>query len=121
MQLSRDGNYLFASTRSWENDEANGYVAAFAVGPDGYLESEDAVTFYEAPVTLGSGGGLRVAFWEEETNSNPDSITDYMYLSDTSEGFMYILGWTPSNYSIDVVATIQYANEDAPYEAVWLD
>jgi carboxy-cis,cis-muconate cyclase len=121
VQMSRDGKYLFTSTRSWNNTEANGYVAAFALDDAGYLKQENAVSFYEAPVTLGSAGGLRVAPWQDETNSNPDGITDYMYLSDTSEGCMFILGWTPSNYSLDPVASLHYPDNSTPYEATWLD
>ncbi|KAJ4185823.1 hypothetical protein NW755_008275 [Fusarium falciforme] len=121
VQMSRDGKYLFTSTRSWNNTEANGYVAAFALDDAGYLKQENAVSFYEAPVTLGSAGGLRVAPWQDETNSDPDGITDYMYLSDTSEGYMFILGWTPSNYSLDLVASLHYPDNSTPYEATWLD
>ncbi|KAI0164040.1 Lactonase, 7-bladed beta-propeller-domain-containing protein [Xylariaceae sp. FL1272] len=120
-QPSRNGIFLFTSTRSWNNTEANGYAAAFELGCQGYLKSEEALTFYEAPLTLVSAGGLRVAFWEDETNQDPAGVTDYMYLSDTSEGFMYVLGWTPSNHSLDKVAEIQYPDNATPYEAVWLD
>lgn len=120
VQQSRDGKYLFTSTRGWNNTEANGWVAAFELGCNGYLRSEDAVTFYKAPVTLGSAAGLRVAYWEDETNSDPNGLTDYMYLSDTSEGWMYILGWTPSSYTLDAVASLHYPDNAAPYEAVWL-
>lgn len=119
--MSRDGKYLFTSTRSWNNTEANGYVAAFALNDDGLLKSEKAVAFYEAPVTLGSAGGLRVAPWQDGTNSNPNGITDYMYLSDTSDGWMFILGWTPSNHTLDVVASLHYPDNSTPYEATWLD
>ncbi|KAG9511771.1 hypothetical protein KCV07_g9938, partial [Aureobasidium melanogenum] len=92
VQPSRDGRYLFTSTRGWNNTNANGWVAAFALNKGGNLKSEKAVTFYKAPLTLGSAGGLRTAFWEDSTNSNPCGLTDYMYLSDTSEGTMFILG-----------------------------
>ncbi|KAB8263544.1 Lactonase, 7-bladed beta-propeller-domain-containing protein [Aspergillus pseudonomiae] len=121
VQPSRDGKYLFASTRSWESPGANGYVAAFELDDAGYLESETAVTFYEAPVTLGSAGGLRVALWEDKTNGDPSGLTDYMYLSDTSEGWMFILGWTPSNKTLDLVASLHYPENATPYEATWLD
>ncbi|KAF5682135.1 Muconate cycloisomerase 1 [Fusarium circinatum] len=121
VQMSRDGKYLFTSTRSWNNTEANGYVATFALNDDGLLKSEKAVAFYEAPVTLGSAGGLRVAPWQDETNCDPNGITDYMYLSDTSEGWLYILGWTPSNHTLDVVASLHYPDNSKPYEATWLD
>ncbi|KAH8590209.1 Lactonase, 7-bladed beta-propeller-domain-containing protein [Bisporella sp. PMI_857] len=120
VQLSRDGKYLFTSTRGWNNTEANGWVAAFPLNNRGLLTSEEALTYYKAPLTLGSAGGLRVAFWEDETNSNPKGLTDYMYLSDTSEGYMYILGWTPSKRTIHEVAALKYDNA-SPYEAVWLD
>ncbi|RFN43128.1 hypothetical protein FIE12Z_12631 [Fusarium flagelliforme] len=121
VQMSRDGKYLFTSTRSWNNTEANGYVAAFALNDAGLLKQEKAVAFYEAPVTLGSAGGLRVAPWQDETNSDPKGITDYMYLSDTSEGWMFILGWTPSNHTLEVVASLRYPDNGTPYEATWLD
>ena len=86
----------------------------------GSLKSDKALTYYEAPLTLGSAGGLRVAFWEDDTTSNPKGLTDYMYLSDTSAGYMFILGWTPSNHTISQVAALKYDNA-SPYEAVWLD
>lgn len=119
--MSRDGKYLFTSTRSWNNTEVNGYVAAFALDKHGKLKKEKAVTFYEAPVTLGSSGGLRVLPWGDETTQDPKGISDYMYLSDTSEGWMFILGWTPSNHSLDVVASLHYPDNQTPYEATWLD
>lgn len=118
--MSRDGNYLFTSTRGWNNTEANGWVAAFQVDESGLLASEDAVAFYKAPVTLGSAAGLRVAFWEDKT-CNSEGITDYMYLSDTSEGYMFVLGWTPSEDKLEEIAGIQYPDNASPYEAVWLD
>ncbi|KAL4881417.1 Lactonase, 7-bladed beta-propeller-domain-containing protein [Aspergillus karnatakaensis] len=120
VQPSRNGKYLFTSTRSWNNTEMNGYVAAFALDRRGYLKSTKAVTFYEAPVTLGSAGGLRVAPWEDQTNADERGLTDYMYLSDTSEGWMFILGWTPAKKKLELVASLLYPNA-APYEATWLD
>ncbi|KAF9775430.1 hypothetical protein IL306_006466 [Fusarium sp. DS 682] len=117
----RDGRYLFTSTRSWQSPEANGYIAAFQLNDQGYLDCEEAVSFYEAPVTLGSAGGLRVAAWEDETNSDPSGLTDYMYLSDTSEGWMFIVGWTPSNLTLELVASLHYPDNATPYEATWMD
>lgn len=119
-QLSRDGKTIFTSTRGWNDAEANGWVAAFALTSEGLLKSEDALTYYQAPLTLGSAGGLRVAFWEDETNNDREGLTDYMYLSDTSLGFMYILGWMPSTKRLSEVARYRYSNA-SPYEAVWLD
>lgn len=121
VQMSRDGKYLFTSTRSWNNTEANGYVAVFALDKHGKLKNEKAVAFYEAPVTLGSAGGLRVLPWGDETTQDPKGISDYMYLSDTSEGWIFILGWTPSNHTLDVVASLHYPDNQTPYEATWLD
>lgn len=34
---------------------------------------------------------------------------------------MFILGWTPSNYSLDLVASLHYPDNSTPYEATWLD
>lgn len=121
--MSRDGKYLFTSTRGWNNTEANGWVGAFALKKSGHLKSEEAVTYYKAPLTLGSAAGLRVAFWEDEDtySANGKGITDYMYLSDTSEGYMYILGWNPSEKKLEEVASLRYPDDAAPYEAVWLD
>ncbi|KAG9568377.1 hypothetical protein KCU71_g1935, partial [Aureobasidium melanogenum] len=118
---SRDGRYLFTSTRGWNNTNVNGWVAAFALDKGGNLKSEKAVTLYKAPLTLGSAGGLRTAFWEDSTNSNPCGLTDYMYLSDTSEGTMFILGWTPTNHSLELISTFEYPENSTPYEATWLD
>jgi carboxy-cis,cis-muconate cyclase len=121
VRISRDRKTIFSSTRGWNNTEAKGWVAAFAISDDGDLESTEALTYFQAPLTLGSAAGLRVAFWEDETNSDPEGITDYMYLSDTSEGYMYILGWTPSNKTLTQIAELHYPNNAQPYEAVWLD
>lgn len=121
VQPSRDGKYLFTSTRGWNNTEANGWVAAYQLNETGYLTTEEPVTFFEAPLTLGSAGGLRVAFWQDETNSASGGFTDYMYLSDTSEGCMFVLGWAPQNHTLVQVAELCYPGDDAPYEAVWLD
>lgn len=121
VRLSRDGKHVFTSTRGWNNMDANGWVAAYALGDDGSLASEQALAYYEAPLTLGSAAGLRVAFWDDETTAGADGITDYMYLSDTEEGYMYVLSWTPSNKTISQVAALQYPDGAAPYEATWLD
>lgn len=124
VQMSRDGKYLFTSTRGWNNTEANGWVGAFELDQSGHLKSEEAITYYEAPLTLGSAAGLRVAFWDDKEGCDGDidgDITDYMYLSDTSEGYMYILGWTPSKGELEEVASLHYPDDAAPYEAVWLD
>ncbi|XEU99320.1 hypothetical protein FSHL1_004607 [Fusarium sambucinum] len=102
VQMSRDGKYLFTSTRSWNNTEANGYVAAFALDKHGKLKKEKAVAFYEAPVILGSAGGLRVLPWGDETIQDPKGISDYMHICDTSEGWMFILGWTTVNHTLFV-------------------
>lgn len=118
---SRDGKYLFTSTRGWNNTEANGWVAAYQLSETGYLTTEEPVAFFQAPLTLGSAGGLRVAFWQDETNSASGGLTDYMYLSDTSEGCMFVLGWVPQNHTLVQVADFCYPGDDAPYEAVWLD
>jgi carboxy-cis,cis-muconate cyclase len=121
VRASRDGRYLFTSTRGWNDTDANGWVAAFALDRVGRLTTEKAVAFFEAPLTLGSAGGLRTAFWEDSTNSNPCGLTDYMYLSDTSKGAMFIIGWTPSNHSLELVSTFEYPDNSTPYEATWLD
>jgi carboxy-cis,cis-muconate cyclase len=120
-QLSRDGKYVFTSTRGWNNTDANGWVAAFALGENGTLESDQALAYYEAPLSLGSAAGLRVAFWEDESMPGADGITDYMYLSDTEEGYMYVLAWMPYNNTISQVAALKYPDDAAPYEATWLD
>lgn len=117
--MSRDGNFIFSSTRSWNNTEANGWVAVHELDEEGYMASEEAVAWYEAPLTLGSAGGLRVAFWEDEASCG--GITDYMYLSDTEDGCMFVLGWTPQNKTLEEVAKLCYEGDAAPYEAVWLD
>ncbi|KAH7395346.1 Lactonase, 7-bladed beta-propeller-domain-containing protein [Phaeosphaeria sp. MPI-PUGE-AT-0046c] len=121
VRISRDHKTIFSSTRSWNNTEANGWVAAFALSDNGDLKSTEALTYYEAPLSLGSAGGLRVAFWEDETNCDVEGVTDYMYLSDTQEGYMYVLSWTPSTRVIAEVASLDYPNGAQPYEAVWLD
>ncbi|KAF2998820.1 hypothetical protein E8E13_002024 [Curvularia kusanoi] len=121
VRLSRDRKTIFTSTRSWNNTEANGWVAAFELSEHGNLTNTRAVALYEAPLSLGSAGGLRVAFWEDETNADPQGVTDYMYLSDTQEGYMYILGWAPSTKTLCQVAALHYPDNAQPYEAVWLD
>ncbi|USP81092.1 hypothetical protein yc1106_08366 [Curvularia clavata] len=115
VQLSRDGTTLFTSTRSWNNTQANGWVAAFALDAQGKLASTDALTYYEAPLSLSSAGGLRVAHWQEE------GVSDYMYLSDTQEGWMYVLSWVKETAKLEEMARLRYPDGAAPYEAVWLD
>ena len=44
-----------------------------------------------------------------------------MYLSDTQEGWMYVLGWNAAKRKIDQVTQLRYPNGAQPYEAVWLD
>lgn len=77
------------------------------------------MVLYEAPLPLGSAAGLRVAFWEDEEKG--DGFDDYMYLSDTSEGCMFVLGWSAERVALEKVAEYCYPGDAAPYEAVWLD
>jgi carboxy-cis,cis-muconate cyclase len=44
-----------------------------------------------------------------------------MYLSDTSEGCMFVLGWSAERVALEKVAEYCYPGDAAPYEAVWLD
>ncbi|KAF6813048.1 hypothetical protein CMUS01_12930 [Colletotrichum musicola] len=57
------------------------YLDVYEVGNTRLEHSQRATVIPE-----GSAAGLRVAFWEDETNSAPGGVTDYIYLSDTSEG-----------------------------------
>lgn len=97
---------------------SNGFVAAFAVNSTGYLTGERPVSMFEAPITLGTAGGIRVLPFDDA--SNP-SITDYMYLSDNSQGVMYVLGWSQSNATFSIITSLKYPNGQTPFEAVWLD
>jgi carboxy-cis,cis-muconate cyclase len=76
-RLSRDGKTIFSSTQGWNNTEAIGWVAAFAISDHGNLTLTKAMTYYQAPLTLGSAAGLRAAFWQDETNSDLQGVIGY--------------------------------------------
>lgn len=90
VQFSRNGSIVFTCTRSWNNTEATGRAAAYRMESPDKLPATQTLTYYEAPLSLGSAGGLRVAFRHNEANAKSDIITYYTYFSDTQVGCMYV-------------------------------
>lgn len=66
-----------------------------------------------------------MAHWRDETGekgqSGQQDVSDYMYLSDTQEGWMFVLQWIKGQKKLDLVVGLRYPDGAAPYEAVWLD
>ena len=117
---SRDGKpkYLYASTRGLEKDTM-GYVAVFALNGDGGIEGE-ALDIWETPT---SGGWANAVEPAPRLHGNDGEEVQYLALSDSEEGFVFILSFDGSK--IAEVARCKLEPEEAGMvagaaTAVWL-
>lgn len=115
LRLSRDGEFVFGSTRG---SGVNGYVAAFAINPStGKMISTEAVALYEMPTTGGIAGAIEPAFWK---GSEGIAGQDYMVLVDEEEGFVRILGWSKGTRQFKDIASRTLPAGVSASHAIWL-
>jgi len=115
LRLSRDGEFIFGSTRG---SGVNGYVAAFAINPStGKMISTEAVALYEMPTTGGIAGAIEPAFWK---GSEGIAGQDYMVLVDEEEGFVRILGWSKGTRQFKDIASRTLPAGVSASHAIWL-
>lgn len=119
VRVSRGGDrkprYMFASTRGLEK-ETMGYVAVFELDAEGLVIGE-AIDIYETPTS----GGLANAVEPAPLGHTTDS-TEYMALTDSQEGFVFILSF--DGKKLREVARLQLKTETGDIAgaatAVWL-
>ncbi|KAF7846003.1 hypothetical protein BT93_L5626 [Corymbia citriodora subsp. variegata] len=88
LSRSRNGSpkYLYASTRGLQA-ETMGYVAAFRLDDDGRIQG-DALDIFETATS----GGIANAV-EPAPQSDAHGDTEYMALTDSQEGWVFVLGF----------------------------
>lgn len=116
LRLSRDGKYLFASTRG-SSSSVKGYVAAFALSSDGKLSDTKAVAHYETATSCGIAGAIEPAFWK---GSDGIAGQDYLIHVDEEAGFVNILGWSGALKKFSEIASTQLPKGASASHAVWL-
>lgn len=116
LRLSRDGKYLFASTRG-SSPSVKGYVAAFALSSDGKLSDTKAVAHYETATSCGIAGAIEPAFWK---GSEGIAGQDYLIHVDEEAGFVNILGWSGALKKFSEIASTQLPEGASASHAIWL-
>lgn len=127
LRLSRDGKYLFASTRG-SSPSVKGYIAAFALDSTGRLsetvdsskakdEAIPAVAYYETKTSCGIAGAIEPAFWKGSEGIHGQ---DYLIHVDEEAGFVNILGWSGELKSFKEIASTKLPDGASASHAVWL-
>ncbi|GAB7351802.1 hypothetical protein MBLNU459_g2374t2 [Dothideomycetes sp. NU459] len=119
VRLSRppDGSprYLYASTRGLDAD-TKGYVAAFRLCENGLIDG-DAIDIYETATS----GGIANAV-EPAPAASADSGAEYMALTDSEEGWVFVLGF--DGHKFYEAARTRLTGEDGTHlacaTALWL-
>ena len=85
--------YMYASTRGLVA-ETKGYVAVFALKPDGTLASETALDIWETPTSGGIANAVEPAPWQSLFNNDHlEETVEYLSLTDSEEGWVIILSF----------------------------
>lgn len=116
LRLSRDGKYLFASTRGGSK-EVRGYIAAFELDSDGKLASTTAVAYEETPTSCGIAGAIEPAFWK---GSEGIAGQDYLLHVDEDAGYVRVLGWSGHFKRFQEIASTQLPEGATASHALWL-
>lgn len=116
LRVSRDGQYLFASTRG-ASKETRGYVTAFQLDADGKLASTDAVAYHETPTSCGIAGAIEPAFWK---GSEGIAGQDYLLHVDEDAGFVRVVGWSGFLKKFSEIATTRLPEGASASHAIWL-
>jgi carboxy-cis,cis-muconate cyclase len=116
LRLSRDGKFLFASTRG-ATKETRGYMTAFELDSTGRLASLDAVDFHQTPTSCGIAGAIEPAFWK---GSEGIAGQDYLLHVDEETGFVRVLGWSGALKRFQEIASTQLPDGATASHAIWL-
>lgn len=116
LRISRDGKFLFASTRGGARG-AKGFVTAFELDAGGRLASTEAVHYHETPTSCGIAGAIEPAFWQ---GSEGVAGQDYVLHVDEEAGYVRVLGWSSGLKSFREVASTQLPDGATASHALWL-
>lgn len=116
MRLSRDGRFIFGSTRG-STPDINGYVAAFELDGAGWLQSTDPVAYHEMPASGGIAGAIEPALFKGSEGIHGQ---DYILLVDEQVGFVSVLGWSGFERQFTEVAKTRLPDEASASHALWL-
>ncbi|KAH9824509.1 muconate cycloisomerase 1-like, partial [Teratosphaeria destructans] len=93
--------HLYASTRGL-TAATRGYVAVFALDPaDGTLASDTALHIWQTPTS----GGIANAI-EPAPRADDDTGVEYLAMTDSEEGWVFMLGFDPRKGEIGEVARV---------------
>lgn len=114
---SQTPRYMYASTRGLAA-ETKGYVAVFALNPDGTVASEEAICIWETPTSGGIANAIEPAPWREEFRG-----VEYVAMTDSQEGWVFMLGF--DGKKIEEVARVNLGKTEKggvvqAATAVWL-
>lgn len=108
--------FLYASTRGLKKN-IKGYVAVFKLTKEGLIDG-DAVDIFETPTCGGIANAVEPAPLETLSSANGPATTEYMALTDSSEGLVLILAF--DGREIKEVARINLGEGEQCATAVWL-
>ena len=116
LRLSRDGKYLFASTRG-KTEKTRGWVAVWTVDQKtGRLfESGGALHRYQTPTSGGKANAIEPAL---KGTPLSDRGEQWLVLTDDEQGYVFILGFDGS--AINEVARLQLPGSELASHAIWL-
>lgn len=80
--------YLYASNRGLDA-ATKGYVAAYKLNEEGYLESEQPIHIWETPTSGGLANAVEPAPWQKGQSEN----VEYLALTDSQEGWVSVLSF----------------------------
>ena len=80
--------YLYASNRGLDA-ATKGYVAAYELNEEGYLESEQPTHIWETPTSGGLANAVEPAPWQKGQSED----VEYLALTDSQEGWVSVLSF----------------------------
>lgn len=83
--------YLYASNRGLQA-ETMGYVGAYKLKEDGFLDSEEPIDIYETPTSGGLANAIEPAPWNKEQGG-----IEYLALTDSQESRLAMLSFDGKN------------------------
>jgi carboxy-cis,cis-muconate cyclase len=104
--LSHSGKYLFATSRS-NNFNVTGYIAAFALGPNGNIERQ--ICLNPTPTSGGHSNAVSPCHWSDE----------WLALTDDQEGWIEIYRW--KDEFLGRVAHCDVKEPGFGMNAIWYD
>lgn len=121
--------FLFATTRG-STPSHKGYLAAFALTPDGLLVDTSSsgtdgsltpVHLYETPTSGGKANAIELAPYNF---SSPDTESDegleWLVLTDDEVGYVLILEWSAKRGTFEELTRVQLDGGSLASHAIWL-